>query len=176
MIAISILFYTHWKGSEKNILFRSSQRLFNSLTGYPANETGYRISKKAGYPDIRYNPNYRAYIILILLIFYVRLNKVDFLLNLIFLTFFFFLIFYDLDRFFYIRIRETEMKRLRIRNTPVWSKRIVCRDVVRSAHYLRSNENLTDVVFHCEDGSVQAHKVCRVVCPYFEHPALTSSF
>ena len=61
MIAISILFYTHWKGSEISFLFRSSQRLFNSLTGYPAgypaNETGYpagyRISKKAGYPASR---------------------------------------------------------------------------------------------------------------------------
>ena len=66
MIAISILFFTHWKGYEISLLIRSSHRLFNSLTGYPAgypviwpagypaNETGYpagyRISKKAGYP------------------------------------------------------------------------------------------------------------------------------
>ena len=56
MIAISILFYTHWKGSEISLLFRSSHRLFNSLTGYPVIRpagypAGYRISKKAGYPD-----------------------------------------------------------------------------------------------------------------------------
>ena len=40
--------------SEKSLLIRSSHHLFNSLTGYTANETGYpvgyRISKKAVYP------------------------------------------------------------------------------------------------------------------------------
>ena len=62
MIAISILIYTHLKGSEISLLFRSLHCLLNSVTGYPvirpagypANETGYqagyRISKKAGYP------------------------------------------------------------------------------------------------------------------------------
>ena len=50
--AANPVFYTYWKGSFKSLLIRSSHHLFNSLTGYPANETGYmagyRISKKAG--------------------------------------------------------------------------------------------------------------------------------
>ena len=54
MIAISLLFYTYLKGSERSLLIRNSHRMFNSLTEYLANETVYstvyRISKKAGYP------------------------------------------------------------------------------------------------------------------------------
>ena len=45
------------KRFQTSLLFRSSHRLLNSLTGYPANETGYpgvyRISKKTGYPASR---------------------------------------------------------------------------------------------------------------------------
>ena len=63
LVPISLFFYTHWKGSEKSLLIRSSHYLFNSLTGYPANETcypaGYRISKKAGYPV---QPYFRSWI------------------------------------------------------------------------------------------------------------------
>ena len=78
MIAISILFYTHWKGSEKSFLFRSSHRLFNSLTGYPVirqmkpdirqmkpdirPDTGYKKCRISGQPDIRYNPTTGVYI------------------------------------------------------------------------------------------------------------------
>ena len=45
------------------MLIRSSHPLFNSLTRYPANETGYpagyRIAKRPDIrPDIRYNPKY----------------------------------------------------------------------------------------------------------------------
>ena len=46
MTAISILFYTRWKGSEISFLFRSSHRLFDSLTGYPASRLSGRISGK----------------------------------------------------------------------------------------------------------------------------------
>ena len=49
----NLLFYTHWKGSEISFLFRSSHRLFNSLTGYPV----IRPYKKR--PDIRYNPYFK---------------------------------------------------------------------------------------------------------------------
>ena len=38
MVAIWLLFYTKWKGSEKGLLIQSTPNLF------------YRISKKAGYP------------------------------------------------------------------------------------------------------------------------------
>ena len=61
MIAISILFYTHCKGSEIIFLFRSSHRYFWSLTGYP-------VIRPAGYPanepDIRYKPNIHSYLFL----------------------------------------------------------------------------------------------------------------
>ena len=61
MIAISLLFYIHWKGSERSLLIPSSHRLFNSLTGYPViRPAGYPIGYRKR-PDIRYNPSYNVY-------------------------------------------------------------------------------------------------------------------
>ena len=45
--AISLLFIPSEKVLKKVCLFEVR---INCLTGYPANETGFRISKKAGYP------------------------------------------------------------------------------------------------------------------------------
>ena len=59
MIAISILFYTHYKGSEISFLFQSSHRLFKSLTGYPANETKKYLLSKYKLTFITLSPEFR---------------------------------------------------------------------------------------------------------------------
>ena len=55
MIAISISFYTHWKGSEISSLseFASFVQQFNRISGTTLSLTEYPASRISGQPDIR---------------------------------------------------------------------------------------------------------------------------